>query len=592
MSPRVLVVDDSPTIRKLVELAFRPTGFELEYAATGQDGVRRAREQAPDVILLDFVLPDMRGIDVCAQLAQIESTRKTPIVVMSAKEELRTLFAPYAAVADILPKPFSSEQLVASVRKIVDVDATQSRFSQAQKEAAAAVLYACLKKPFAFIPSWCAQMGASPAAPFFARKMLTAEVVGQLLEALAPTFREALREPTSNASAKAETPRAPSVENRGRRPALAGELEGWPVSDVLTMVGASGRTGVLRLSGGLSGGVSSGTASVDTLVYFRSGEIVLVTSTRHDPSGKPEVILEAERGVSSNGGARDLVQALHEAGRKQLLDVLDQGSHRTSHPTSQRFGFEELAALPDYVEAYGRHMSMGRKTLLFPAPSDREATPAQSLSGLGLDHVRHRVEGARELWPDASVVFDRVAGFSTKVKGIAFDADERRVLALVDGRWSLQGIATRAAVSLEVARRVAWCLAEIGLVAPVSSKSDARPVLIVEPDVEGFQRQLESMLAKRPDPVPLVSVASVVDVAEVARRARPSLVIVNAGGEGGVATKAARALRDDVALEGVSLVAILDLTAGNRRAELTAAGFDAVLVKPVDYADLERLIRH
>ena len=570
MSARILLVDDSPTIRKLVELAFRPTGFVLEFAATGRVGVARALEFAPDVILLDFMLPDMRGVDVCARLSLEDATRKTPVVVMSAKEELQALFAQYAAVAAILPKPFTTEQLVGSVRAIVDRDAAPSRFTQAQKEAVAGVLYACLKKSLAFIPSWCAQMGASPAAPFFARKLLTGEVVGQLLEALTPTFRDAL--------GPVEAPR-PSAKSEERTidgdALLAGDLRGWPVADVLSLVGASGRTGALRLSR---------ERGADVLVYFRAGEIVFVTSTEHDPAGKPQLIALAEQGQLA--AHHDLAHALHELGRKLLLDVLDGGA--------QRFAFRELAAAPGYVEAYGRHVSMARKTLLFPPPGPpaltEPASPA-SLSGLGLERARHESHAMRDAWPSATIVLDRVRGFSAKVRGISFDAVERRVLALVDGRWTLQGIATRANVELDEARRVAWTLGEIGLVLSVDPKSDARPVLIVEPDVEGFQRQLESMLAKRAEPVPLVSLESGVDVIEAARRARPSLVILNAEAATSDLRETARALREDASLEGVSLVAVLDLTAANRQAELAAAGFDAVLVKPVDYADLERLIR-
>lgn len=567
MSPRILVVDDSPTIRKLVELAFRPTGFELEFAATGREGLARARDFAPDVVLLDFVLPDMRGVDVCARLSLDEATRKTPVVVMSAKEELKTLFAQYASVAAILPKPFTTEQLVTSVRTIVDTGAAASRFTQAQKEAAAGVLYACLKKSFAFIPSWCAQMGASAAAPFFARKILTGDAVGQLLEALTPTFREALGTVEGpRGSAKSEE-RAP---DEGAQ--LAGDLRGWPVADILSLVGASGRTGALCLS--------QERERADVLVYFRAGEIVFVTSTEHDPAGKPHLIFLAEQGQLPS--QHDLAHSLHELGRKLLLDLLDEGA--------QRFAFRDLAALPGYVEAYGRHVSMARKTLLFPPPSRPGAVAPPSLSGLGLERARHESESAREAWPAATVVLDRVRGFSAKVRGISFDATERRVLSLVDGRWTLQGIATRANVEVDEARRVAWTLSQIGLVLSVDPKSDARPVLIVEPDVEGFQRQLESMLAKRAEPLPLVSLESGVDVIEAARRARPSLVILNAGGSGDL-RETARTLRGDASLEGVSLVAVLELTAANRQAELAAAGFDAVLVKPVDYADLERLIR-
>jgi len=64
-TPRLLVIDDSLTIRKLVELSFRTTSFVLDFATSGAEGVAKAAQSAPDVILLDCVLPDMKSADVC-----------------------------------------------------------------------------------------------------------------------------------------------------------------------------------------------------------------------------------------------------------------------------------------------------------------------------------------------------------------------------------------------------------------------------------------------------------------------------------------------------------------------------------------------
>src|SRR5207253_1093963 len=101
------------------------------------------------------------------------------------------------AVVDFVPKPFSSEELLARVRT-ASVDEhgrprasqrVRARFTHAQKETAAKALYAKLSKPFALIPSWFAQMGAQNPAAFFARKILTPDLTGDLLEALLPLCR-------------------------------------------------------------------------------------------------------------------------------------------------------------------------------------------------------------------------------------------------------------------------------------------------------------------------------------------------------------------------------------------------------------------
>ena len=81
----VLVIDDSPTIRKLVELSLRAGDHAVDFARTGREGVDHARQSPPDVILLDYVLPDMKGTDVCRELAIDARSADVPVIVMSGK---------------------------------------------------------------------------------------------------------------------------------------------------------------------------------------------------------------------------------------------------------------------------------------------------------------------------------------------------------------------------------------------------------------------------------------------------------------------------------------------------------------------------
>lgn len=75
---RVLVVDDSLTIRRALEFILKPQGYELAFAADGREALARAAEFDPDLILLDYVLPDMRGPDVCEALIANPVTASTP----------------------------------------------------------------------------------------------------------------------------------------------------------------------------------------------------------------------------------------------------------------------------------------------------------------------------------------------------------------------------------------------------------------------------------------------------------------------------------------------------------------------------------
>ncbi|HWO19303.1 MAG TPA: response regulator [Kofleriaceae bacterium] len=116
-SPRILVIDDSVTLRKLVEIAFRGTGAQVDFAPTGTDGLQRATANPPDVILLDFMLPDMGGTDVCARLAEPGRAAAPPVVIMSAKREgLREAFRAFPFVVDFVPKPFAMEEIRSRLR--------------------------------------------------------------------------------------------------------------------------------------------------------------------------------------------------------------------------------------------------------------------------------------------------------------------------------------------------------------------------------------------------------------------------------------------------------------------------------------------
>lgn len=115
MSARILVVDDSLTIRRALELILKPLGFELDFAADGAQALERATAFHPDLILLDYVLPDMRAPDVCAALAATPNTAFTPIILVSAKgASIRQAYQDAQNVVSYITKPFKP-QVVASV---------------------------------------------------------------------------------------------------------------------------------------------------------------------------------------------------------------------------------------------------------------------------------------------------------------------------------------------------------------------------------------------------------------------------------------------------------------------------------------------
>jgi len=85
VKPKVLVVDDEEFFRKIVALGFEKEGFSIVQADNGVDAIRLAREEIPDLIILDLVMPGLLGFEVCMAVRQDDRFEKTAIIIMSAK---------------------------------------------------------------------------------------------------------------------------------------------------------------------------------------------------------------------------------------------------------------------------------------------------------------------------------------------------------------------------------------------------------------------------------------------------------------------------------------------------------------------------
>ncbi|HZS40158.1 MAG TPA: response regulator, partial [Polyangia bacterium] len=117
----VLVIDDSPTILKVVQLVLTKAGFTVHTAADGEEGIAKARESRPSLILLDFVMPKMNGYQVCRALAESEPLKEVPVVLMSAKgDQVGERFVKVMGIVDYITKPFSPEAITAVVQHTIE----------------------------------------------------------------------------------------------------------------------------------------------------------------------------------------------------------------------------------------------------------------------------------------------------------------------------------------------------------------------------------------------------------------------------------------------------------------------------------------
>jgi two-component system phosphate regulon response regulator PhoB len=120
MKPRVLIVEDEPALVEMLRYNLESEGFEVASAPDGEEGLAMVEETKPDLILLDWMLPHVSGLEVCRQLRRGRDTRDLPVIMLTAKgEEVDRVRALDGGADDYMTKPFSPGELVARMRALL-----------------------------------------------------------------------------------------------------------------------------------------------------------------------------------------------------------------------------------------------------------------------------------------------------------------------------------------------------------------------------------------------------------------------------------------------------------------------------------------
>ena len=120
MTHRILVVDDEPDITALVAYHLAKAGFRVSTAANGPDALKAAREEKPDIVILDLMLPGISGYDILAELRKREETKEVGVVLLTARrEETDRIRGLTLGADDYLTKPFSPQELSLRVRALL-----------------------------------------------------------------------------------------------------------------------------------------------------------------------------------------------------------------------------------------------------------------------------------------------------------------------------------------------------------------------------------------------------------------------------------------------------------------------------------------
>ncbi len=137
---KILVIEDEQDLVQVLEYNLRQAGHEVFSARRGEDGLRLAREHRPDLVLLDLMLPDLPGTEICKQLKDSAATRAVPVVMVTARgEEIDRVVGFELGVDDYVVKPFSVRELLLRVQAIL------RRGKGDEPDEASIIQFGCLK---------------------------------------------------------------------------------------------------------------------------------------------------------------------------------------------------------------------------------------------------------------------------------------------------------------------------------------------------------------------------------------------------------------------------------------------------------------
>jgi DNA-binding response OmpR family regulator len=118
---KILDIDDSPTVQRLIEMILTTQGYQVILASDGEEGVAKARAERPAVILVDFVMPKMNGFQVCKALKEDPEFSDTPIILVTSKgDKVGSKFVDVLGITEYFTKPFQPEELLAKIREVID----------------------------------------------------------------------------------------------------------------------------------------------------------------------------------------------------------------------------------------------------------------------------------------------------------------------------------------------------------------------------------------------------------------------------------------------------------------------------------------
>ncbi len=429
MSQRILVVDDSATIRRVVGRTLTQAGYDVSLAVDGREALEKVQAEIPDLVLVDFVMPNMNGLRFVQSMRQIANLQRVPVVLMSAKaDKIGDGFVAQTGAIDAITKPFSPEALLAvtghalSRAELYEDEAHDTMPPPPSVERISSV-------PPSEPPSETSPVALAAAAQTIAEKLARAiaeRVPAMTGDALAESVGDAF-EPDELFTLIREL--SALVPGRDGEHALEGRIEHVPLGDVLQLLTQQRQTGVLEVEKIPSGSGRS------VSICLKDGSVALVLGHVEETEFRLGRYLlreglidrdDLERIVRHRGTSRGLLGThlvkLGYISLEELSKVLVRQSSELVYEALRwprgRYRFVRFASRPEAIDAQ-----------------------------LGLPMAAVLMEGLRRV-DEWRLIEEQIRSFDdvprrdeealAHVDASRLSAEERRVLDAIDGRRSVR----------------------------------------------------------------------------------------------------------------------------------------------------------
>ncbi len=400
---KILDIDDSPTVQRLIEMILASQGYEVVLASDGEEGIAKARSERPEVILVDFVMPKMNGYQVCKTLKDDPEFRDTPIILVTSKgDKVGSKFVDVLGITEYFTKPFQPEELLAKIREVID------RKKQAPTPAPPRAQRSDVR-PVPPTPATTVQ--PQPAAGGI--EALVRSVVGQVLDEFIKNSLPDL--------IKKELSKPQPTESAG----IKGNLASVRIVEVLQMLGLQRQTGRLAIN-------HSGDA---VEVYFKDGMVVFASSNCSGARSAVETLLRKSCKIGEDSLAR-------------VMRIADM----TAQPVDRILVQEKLLETRTFAECLRRHAEAAVFKVMAWKDGEfffEKAPPPQFGVTMQLKVDDLLLEGARRAdeWsliqqkiPHFDIVFEPMIGNADELTTRGMSDVDLKVFSFIDGRRTIQEI--------------------------------------------------------------------------------------------------------------------------------------------------------